>query len=136
MEGELGIDTVKQAEIMAEIRERFALPVDEEFVLSDYPTLNHMIGYIKRMGGPAGATPQVSAEPIVPPPVPAQPPSPVPPAATAAASKPAQSAPQPTVVDAEHLRTTVVEVVVIHTGYPADIIELDHDHIRQHPPSL
>ena len=127
LEGELGIDTVKQAEIMAEIRERFALPVDEEFVLSDYPTLNHMIGYIKRMGGPAGATPQVSAEPIVPPPVPAQPPSPVPPAATAAASKPAQPAPQPTVVDAEHLRTTVVEVVVIHTGYPADFIELDQD---------
>ena len=28
LEGELGIDTVKQAEIMAEIRDRFSLPVD------------------------------------------------------------------------------------------------------------
>ncbi|NCG01625.1 MAG: acyltransferase domain-containing protein, partial [Euryarchaeota archaeon] len=35
LEGELGIDTVKQAEIMADIRERFSLPLDEEFVLSD-----------------------------------------------------------------------------------------------------
>ena len=49
LEGELGIDTVKQAEIMADIREKFGLPVDEDFVLADYPTLNHMIGYIQRM---------------------------------------------------------------------------------------
>ena len=37
LEGELGIDTVKQAEIMADIREKFGLPVDEDFVLADYP---------------------------------------------------------------------------------------------------
>ena len=56
LEGELGIDTVKQAEIMADIRDRFTLPLDEEFVLSDYPTLNHMIGYIQQMtsGGGTG----------------------------------------------------------------------------------
>ena len=33
LEGELGIDTVKQAEIMADIRERFSLQIDEDFVL-------------------------------------------------------------------------------------------------------
>ena len=82
LEGELGIDTVKQAEIMADIRERFTLPLDEEFVLSDYPTLNHMIGYIQRMtdgtpapvadAGPEQAvpttpqpTPQPTAQPAV-----------------------------------------------------------------------
>ena len=53
LEGELGIDTVKQAEIMADIRDRFNLPVDEDFVLADHPTLNHMIGYIQRMQGGA-----------------------------------------------------------------------------------
>ena len=53
LEGELGIDTVKQAEIMADIREKFSLPIDDEFVLSDYPTLNHMIGYINKMTGGA-----------------------------------------------------------------------------------
>ena len=39
LEGELGIDTVKQAEIMAEVRDIFSLPVDEDFVLkrSSYP---------------------------------------------------------------------------------------------------
>ena len=49
LEGELGIDTVKQAEIMADIRHKFDLPIDEDFVLSDYPTINHMIGYIHKM---------------------------------------------------------------------------------------
>ena len=46
LEGELGIDTVKQAEIMAELRDFYGLPVDESFVLSDHPTLNHMIVYL------------------------------------------------------------------------------------------
>ena len=41
LEGELGIDTVKQAEIMGDVREMFNLPLDEDFVLSDHPTLNH-----------------------------------------------------------------------------------------------
>ena len=54
LEGELGIDTVKQAEIMAEVRDIFSLPVDEDFVLSDHPTLNHFTAYIVKMSG--GAT--------------------------------------------------------------------------------
>ena len=57
---ELGIDTVKQAEIMAEIRDRFALPVDEDCVLSDHPTLNHFTAYITKMQG--GASVSVPAE--------------------------------------------------------------------------
>ncbi|MCS5534540.1 MAG: phosphopantetheine-binding protein, partial [Candidatus Poseidoniales archaeon] len=49
LEGELGIDTVKQAEIMGDIRAMFTLPVDEEFILAEHPTLNHMIAYIVKM---------------------------------------------------------------------------------------
>ena len=51
LEGELGIDTVKQAEIMGDVREIFALPVDEDFVLADHPTLNHFVAYIVKMTG-------------------------------------------------------------------------------------
>ena len=64
LEGELGIDTVKQAEIMADIRDRFSLPIDEDFVLSDYPTLNHMIGYIQHMKGGAAPTPTPTPAPM------------------------------------------------------------------------
>jgi NAD(P)-dependent dehydrogenase (short-subunit alcohol dehydrogenase family)/3-hydroxymyristoyl/3-hydroxydecanoyl-(acyl carrier protein) dehydratase len=33
---------------MAELRDHFGLPVDESFVLSDHPTLNHMIAYLSQ----------------------------------------------------------------------------------------
>ena len=117
LEGELGIDTVKQAEIMAEIRDRFSLPIDEEFVLSDYPTLNHMIGYIQRMQGGVSVAkaPPTPAPSVV---------TPAPVSAPAMPSKPI-SAPAP-VGDAD-LTSIVVEVVVQHTGYPSDFIELDQD---------
>ena len=121
LEGELGIDTVKQAEIMAEIRDKFGLPVDEDFVLADHPTLNHMIGYIQRMKG--GAPLAAPADPVSPDPV-ASAPEPVP------APEPAPSAPTAapaTPVDDAAMTETVVGVVVDHTGYPADFIELDQD---------
>ena len=126
LEGELGIDTVKQAEIMADIRSKFNLPVDEDFVLADYPTLNHMIGYIDKMTGGAGAalpavaTPAVVAKEIIEQAVPVE----------KAVSEPveAKSAPAQSVsADDANLVETVIEVVVQHTGYPADFIELDQD---------
>ena len=122
LEGELGIDTVKQAEIMADIRSKFGLPVDEDFVLSDYPTLNHMIGYIQKMSGELPGPVETVAS-----------------AAALVAEIATDSA--ETVVDMiddisvenevritdESLTETVIEVVVQHTGYPADFIELDQD---------
>ena len=119
LEGELGIDTVKQAEIMAEIRSVFGLPVDEDFVLADYPTLNHMIGYINQMTGSSTSVAKSVAAPVaaVVDPIIESPPQAEPPATTSVVSPPSDSS----------LVETVVEVVVEHTGYPADFIELDQD---------
>ena len=119
LEGELGIDTVKQAEIMAEIRNVFGLPVDEDFVLADYPTLNHMIGYINQMTGSSNSVAKSVAAPVaaVVDPVIEAPPQAEPPSTTSVVSPPSDSS----------LVETVVEVVVEHTGYPADFIELDQD---------
>ena len=117
LEGELGIDTVKQAEIMADIRDRFGLPVDEDFVLADYPTLNHMIGYIQRMTGgspPTSSTPEAA-------PVAEEPPAP------SSVETPLTTPAPAAVVDNAEMTETVVSVVVEHTGYPADFIELDQD---------
>ena len=116
LEGELGIDTVKQAEIMADIREQFTLPLDEDFVLSDYPTLNHMIGYIQRMqGGSPMVKPTPTSSVAAPSPMPAQP-------ITVPSPSPAVE-----VIEDSDLTSIVVEVVVQHTGYPSDFIELDQD---------
>ena len=113
LEGELGIDTVKQAEIMVDIRELFNLPVDEDFLLSDHPTLSHMIGYIVRMKGgeasvSAPSTPSVEEAPA---------PAPAP-------QVEAQSTPM---VSDAGIESSLIEVVVKHTGYPADFIEMDQD---------
>lgn len=67
LEGELGIDTVKQAEIMGDVREMFNLPLDEDFVLSDHPTLNHFTAYILRMKGGHSAEPAEEASPVADP---------------------------------------------------------------------
>ena len=117
LEGELGIDTVKQAEIMVDIRQHFNLPVDETFVLAEHPTLNHMIGYIQRMQG--GEVPMPTPAPVVE--VTAPTPEPV-----IETPKPA-SAVQATPVSDEAMTQQVIDVVVKHTGYPADFIELDQD---------
>ena len=119
LEGELGIDTVKQAEIMADIRDRFDLPVDEDFVLADYPTLNHMIGYIQQMTGGVANVPSIPAEPA---------PTPLKPANEEIPPSPKQAAvPAPSLVGDAAMTETVIAVVVEHTGYPADFIELDQD---------
>ena len=97
---------------MADIRERFSLPLDEEFVLSDYPTLNHMIGYIQRMKGVEAPLPPVS-----------QPPRSVPQPDVIAV---AVSTPTPSATDSD-IQKQLIEVVVRHTGYPNDFIELDQD---------
>ncbi|MGB1827306.1 MAG: phosphopantetheine-binding protein, partial [Candidatus Poseidoniaceae archaeon] len=120
LEGELGIDTVKQAEIMADIRAKFGLPVDEDFILSDYPTLNHMIAYIHKMQGGeapvAVAAPLEAVEPTPPVEAPVQTP------VAEAVTPPAQAS-----GDESEIQPKLIAVVVKHTGYPEDFIEMDQD---------
>ena len=124
LEGELGIDTVKQAEIMADIREKFGLPVDEDFVLSDYPTLNHMIAYIHKMqGGESSPAPSVKAAVEVATPEVVSTPEPAP----APVATPAPTPSAPVVTDSGDIQPKLIGVVVKHTGYPEDFIEMDQD---------
>ncbi len=46
LEADLGVDTVKQAEIFASIREMYNIPRDESRKLRDYPTLAHVIRFV------------------------------------------------------------------------------------------
>ncbi|MGZ4770916.1 MAG: beta-ketoacyl synthase N-terminal-like domain-containing protein, partial [Ilumatobacteraceae bacterium] len=47
LEADLGIDTVKQAELFATIREEYAIPRDDKLQLRDYPTINHILGFVR-----------------------------------------------------------------------------------------
>ena len=46
LEADLGVDTVKQAEVFAAVREQFGVERDEHLKLRDFPTLNHVVGWV------------------------------------------------------------------------------------------
>ena len=70
LEADLGVDTVKQAELFATVREAYGIARDDNLKLRDFPTLAHVIRFVmERAGGVAAApvesTPPVEAAPVV-----------------------------------------------------------------------
>ena len=65
LEADLGVDTVKQAEMFAAIREIYNIPRDENRKLRDYPTLAHVIRFVyeRRPDLAERATPAIVAAP-------------------------------------------------------------------------
>ncbi len=47
LEADLGIDTVKQAELFAAVRTYYGIPRREDLILADYNTLAKVIGFIE-----------------------------------------------------------------------------------------
>ena len=109
LEADLGVDTVKQAEMFAAIREIYNIPRDENRKLRDYPTLAHVIRFVyeKRpdLAGAASPSPAIS-EPT---------PTPEPATVTALA------------VTDDAIKDKVLEIVAEKTGYPKDMLDLDLD---------
>ena len=51
LEADLGIDTVKQAEMFASVRAEYHIPRDETMKLRDFPTLAHVIKFARDRRG-------------------------------------------------------------------------------------
>ncbi len=102
LEADLGVDTVKQAEVFAAVRQRFGIERDETLQLRDFPTLAHVIGWVRERTGTAA-------------------PEPTP--ATAVQTEPAA----PDVPAVDEVTSAVVSVVAELTGYPAELLDLDLD---------
>jgi acyl transferase domain-containing protein/acyl carrier protein len=123
LEADLGIDTVKQAEMFAAVRGAYNIPRDENLKLRDFPTLAHVIRFVlERRPDLAGMSEQQmptknSAVPVSPSPVASTP--------TSASVVP------PATPDADALRTEVKEklldIIAAQTGYPKDMLDLDLD---------
>ncbi len=63
LEADLGIDTVKQAEFISEIREAFDIPRIEGLKIADFPTINHIISFvIERTNQSGQAAPALPGE--------------------------------------------------------------------------
>ena len=57
LEADLGVDTVKQAELFATVREAYGIERDDNVKLRDFPTLAHVIRFVmERAGGVPSAT--------------------------------------------------------------------------------
>ena len=106
LEADLGIDTVKQAEMFAAIRAAYDIPREDSLKLRDFPTLAHAVKFVYDRRPdltPSAPAPQVTA----------------PAAPVAAAQSPAP------VVDA--VQVEVLKIIAEQTGYPSDMLDLDLD---------
>ena len=56
MEADLGIDTVKQAEIFSELREKYGLARDDSFSFADYNTIEKLAAYLTEAVANVGTT--------------------------------------------------------------------------------
>jgi len=123
LEADLGIDSIKKAQLFGELAEHFEVTANvEELSLDDFPTLRHVMNFLEGMpqtSGSAGEPPQQLAAPLVEQATPhvAQP------ERTAAA--PAEVTPNDT--DGDDLAEFLVNFVVEQTGYPPEMVELDAD---------
>ncbi len=114
LEADLGVDTVKQAEMFAAIREIYSIPRDENRKLRDYPTLAHVIRFVfeKRpdlAAGPASTPEQINV-----------------PASTTSTDQPAATA-STQAVAGDDVRERILALVVEKTGYPKEMLDLDLD---------
>ena len=102
LEADLGIDTVKQAEVFADDPRAYGIERDDTLKLRDYPTLNHVVGFVAR---PHAAAPTRAAAARRPP-------------------RPSRRRPRRR---ATASTARVLEIVAEQTGYPADMLDLDLD---------
>lgn len=104
LEADLGIDTVKQAELFASIREHFGIPRQDDLVLSDYNTLEKVFGFVQKFGGaPTQGTPDPALE----------------------LEKTESSTKQ--TVDKDSVISFLLAMVSEKTGYPEDMLDLNLD---------
>ena len=116
LEADLGIDTVKQAETFAAIREAFNIPVQEGINLRDYPTLQAVVGFV-RSNRPDLAVAQTGRQgdketrsqgaPV--------------------AQSPISQSPIAQSPTSDPVTEKVLAVVAAKTGYPQDMLDLDLD---------
>jgi acyl transferase domain-containing protein/acyl carrier protein/NAD(P)-dependent dehydrogenase (short-subunit alcohol dehydrogenase family) len=113
LEADLGIDTVKQAEMFAAVREPYGIERDDNLALRDFPTLAHVIQFVYD-GRPDLAPTSAAA---------------VPPAPTTAATEPTRATPDASAALAagNEVAQRVLQIVAEKTGYPPDMLEMDLD---------
>jgi len=102
LEADLGVDTVKQADLFASIREIYDIPRDPNLKLREFPTLGHVIQFVH------DRRPDLVAQALMP-------------------AAPALLPAQPTPSTEDPVKSRLVALVAEKTGYPSDMLDLDLD---------
>ena len=123
MEADLGIDTVKQAELFAAMREHYGIAQQEGIQLKDYPTIRHCINFALSNAGGKSAAAVTPAAPVAQP-APAAAPAVTPAPAVAEAPKAAPAAPKlakkPEHVVAEHIGAPQADALITNPTAPIE----------------
>ncbi|MBD3189419.1 MAG: acyltransferase domain-containing protein, partial [Candidatus Heimdallarchaeota archaeon] len=100
LEEDLGIDTVKQAELFGKLRTKYALPREEGVRIQDFYSVNKIAQYITSRLSP---TEQPRASHLTP---------------AASSSRASQ-------ISLEEITKEVIDLIIEKTGYPRDMVEPD-----------
>ena len=106
LEADLGVDTVKQADLFASVRAIYNIPRDENRKLRDFPTLAHVVRFVYEK------RPDLDSQPPAP--------SPQLPAPAAVPQPPAPAVGDP-------VKERLLALVAEKTGYPQDMLDPDLD---------
>jgi acyl transferase domain-containing protein/NAD(P)-dependent dehydrogenase (short-subunit alcohol dehydrogenase family)/acyl carrier protein len=119
LEADLGIDTVKQAEMFAAIRAAYDIPREDNLRLRDFPTLARVMQFVYDRR--PDLTPVAAAATLTE--------SVATMAVSAPQSTPVMAAPAPATVgmEAEPVKQMVMQIIAEKTGYPMDMLDLDLD---------
>jgi acyl transferase domain-containing protein/short-subunit dehydrogenase len=136
LEADLGIDSIKKAQMFGELQEYFDVtPLasasgSDNLTLDDFPTLRHILNFLATLPSttpaPLEAAPAPAPIAAAPAPAPTAPPAPARPA-PAVSQKPAGTTAVGSSVDVAELEKFLINFVVEQTGYPAEVVELDAD---------
>ncbi|HZU44488.1 MAG TPA: beta-ketoacyl synthase N-terminal-like domain-containing protein [Terriglobales bacterium] len=121
LEADLGVDTVKQAEVFASIREIYNIPRDENRKLRDYPTLAHVIRFVLEKRPDLAVATSPSTHKAAEPPVTSQKLTPE------AKPEPAVSVATTAPPSEDEVREQVLAIVAEKTGYPKEMLDFDLD---------
>ncbi|TWU18668.1 acyl carrier protein [Allorhodopirellula heiligendammensis] len=132
LEADLGIDSIKKAQMFGEIGEHFGLQPDENVSLDDFLTLSSVLAYLVEARvstdganeQPALNTPSVDESPLLATEDPAPESYPIPAVSNGVPSVSASDDASPS---RGELQSFLVNFVVEQTGYPEEIVEMDAD---------
>ena len=132
LEADLGIDSIKKAQLFGELNEHFDIGSSAAVTnlsLDDFPTLRHVLNFLASQAPSAGNTPAASSPPV-----------------PAAATHLRPSRPRPLGLHSQRrlgpgtaivppaaapggaeLETFLINFVVEQTGYPPEVVELEAD---------